>query len=128
VAEVDPSWLEYAPFRTIFEAMRTDAPLPESLDETAQRVWARLQERLAEGPALEADRTYADACTALEARPLMRRYASLQANSQAESDESRKAELMTEMTAVRTQILTQYPEEWRRRFLKKPGEERARGH
>ena len=128
VAEVDPSWLEYAPFRAIFEAMRSGAPLPDSLDETAQRVWARLQERLAEGPALEPDRTYADACTALEARPLMRRYASLQANSQAETDEGRKAELMTEMTAVRTQILTRYPEEWRRRFLKKPGEERARGH
>jgi DNA primase len=128
VAEVDPAWLEYPPFRAIFEAIRSGGAVPDSLDETAQRVWAKLQERLAVGPALEPDRTYADACTALEARPLMRRYASLQADSRTEGDQARKAEIMTEMTAVRSEILGRYPEEWRRRFLKKPGEERAHGH
>ena len=128
VAEVDPSWLEYPPFRTIFEAIRSGAPVPDSLDEKAQRVWARLQERLAEGAALEPDRTYAEACTTLEARPLLRRYAALQSDSRMEPDENRRAELMTEMTTVRTEILGRYPEEWRRRFLKKSGEERAHGH
>src|SRR5690606_6384146 len=55
-AEVDPAWLEYPPFRAIFEAIRSGAAVPDSLDETAQRVWARLQERLALGASLEPDR------------------------------------------------------------------------
>ncbi len=128
VAEVDPAWLEYRPFRAIFDAIRTGAAVPESLDETGQRVWARLQERLAQGPAVEPDRTYVDACTALEARPVMRRYYQLQTDFAAAADDARRAELMTEMNAVRDDIRTRYPEEWRRRFLRKPGEEHARGH
>jgi DNA primase len=128
VTEVDPSWLEYPPFRAIFEAIRSGAAVPDVLDETAQRVWAKLQERLVVGPALEPDRTYADACTALEARPLMRRFQHLQAESRIEPDDARQSELMTEMKALRGEIVARYPEEWRRRSLKKPGEERARGH
>jgi DNA primase len=128
VAEVDPEWLEYPPFRAIFNAIRTRAPVPESLDEVGQRVWEKLQTRLAEGPALEPDRTYVDACAALEARPLMRRYHRLLHASQLEPDQGRQAELMTEMKTLSNDIRTRYPEEWRRRSLRKPGEERARGY
>jgi DNA primase len=126
--EVPISWFERPALREIYAALLDGADasaLADRLSPDAITAWQRLTASAA-SIGMDPDRTYADATQKLEARPLFREYSSLIAQREQEPDPARKAELVQQALALRTDLQKRFPEQWKQLAYTRPGDSRAR--
>lgn len=126
-AEVRPEWFECGEFREIYDgllrggAKADPATMVADLSPDAQRAWTWLRESAARLGAVDPDRTYAEVCKTLEARPYLREYRAVKSRSLGASG-GELPDVLSEMMRLRREIRTRFPEEWRKRFHRKSSE------
>ena len=126
--EVPISWFERPALREIYAALLDGvepAALGDRLSEVGIAAWQKLLAGAAESR-VDPDRTFTDATQKLEARPLFREYSALIAEREQEPDPARKAELVQQALALRTDLQRRFPEQWKQLAYTRPGEARAR--
>ena len=126
--EVPISWFERPALREIYAALLDGvepAALGDRLSEVGIAAWQKLLAGAAESR-VDPDRTFIDATQKLEARPLFREYSALIAEREQEPDPARKAELVQQALALRTDLQRRFPEQWKQLAYTRPGEARAR--
>lgn len=114
-----PEWFERPEYREIFAQLLAGAALPDALSEEAQLAWSELRES-DHGLAEHAGDVYEAAREALEARPLLRRFDALQAEIDAAAPADVEA-LLRQKEAMRAELQGRFPNEWRRRPLRRAG-------
>jgi DNA primase len=114
-----PEWFERPEYREIFAQLLADATLPDALSEPAQVAWSELKESV-HGLAEHAGDVYEAAREALEARPLLRQFDSLQAAIDVAAP-GEVEELLRRKEAMRSDLQRRFPNEWRRRPLRRAG-------
>lgn len=126
VEEVPPEWFETAPLREVYEALRRSPEnagsgiFLEALSPEARRAWAWLGGLEPKYGMPDADRTYVDACRALEVRPLRRQLAALTRKSRAGGmTEEELAGVIRERQRLTKEISSRYPEELLKRKLRR---------
>ena len=125
-AEVPVEWFETSALREVYEALRRSPEnagsgiFLEQLSPEAQRAWAWLGGLEAKYGAPDADRTYVDACRALEVRPLRRELAALARKTQdAQLTQEEYETLIRERQRLTREIFSRYPEELLKRKLRR---------
>ena len=114
-----PEWFERPEYREIFAQLLADATLPDALSEPAQVAWSELKES-AHGLAEHAGDVYEAAREALEARPLLRQFDTLQAAIDVAAP-GEVEELLRRKEAMRSDLQRRFPNEWQRRPLRRAG-------
>ena len=124
--EVPVEWFETSPLREVYEALRRSPEnagsgiFLEQLSPEARRAWAWLGGLEAKYGAPDADRTYVDACRALEVRPLRRELAALARKTQdAQLTQEEYETLIRERQRLTREIFARYPEELLKRKLRR---------
>jgi len=125
--EIQPEWIEYRYFREIFSALRALERVDlddwfASLSPQGQLVWQKLRERNAEMGLPEADSAYANSLHTLEARPQIRRYVELKRQVRGAGATPGASDLVAQMRVLADEIKARFPDEWRKRFLRKGGD------
>jgi DNA primase len=126
--EVPISWFERPALREIYAALLDGvepAALGDRLSEVGIAAWQKLLAG-AEESRVDPDRTFIDATQKLEARPLFRDYSALIAQREQEPDPARKAELVHQAIALRTDLQRRFPEQWKQLAYTRPGDPRTR--
>jgi DNA primase len=124
--EVPVEWFETTPLREVYEALRRSPEnvgsgiFLEQLSPEARRAWTWLGGLESKYGAPDADRTYVDACRALEVRPLRRELAALARKSRDGQLTGEEYEtLVRERKRLTREIFSRYPEEMLKRKLRR---------
>ena len=125
-AEVPAEWFETSALREVYEALRRSPEnvgsgiFLEQLSPDARRAWAWLGGLEPKYGVPDADRTYVDACRALEVRPLRRQLAALARKTrEARMTEEEYESVIRERQRLTREILSRYPEELLKRKLRR---------
>ena len=125
-AEVPAEWFETSALREVYEALRRSPEnvgsgiFLEQLSPDARRAWAWLGGLEPKYGVPDADRTYVDACRALEARPLRRQLAALARKTrEGRMTEEEYESVIRERQRLTREILSRYPEELLKRKLRR---------
>jgi DNA primase len=125
-AEVPPEWFETGALREVYEALRRSPEnagsgiFLEQLSPEARRAWAWLGGLEAKYGMPDPDRTYVDACRALEVRPLRRRLAALTRKTREGGMTLDELDtVIQERQRLTREISTRYPEELLKRKLRR---------
>lgn len=125
-AEVPVEWFETTPLREVYEALRRSPEnagsgiFLEQLSPEARRAWTWLGGLESKYGAPDPDRTYVDACRALEVRPLRRQLAALARKKlDAELTGEEYETLVRERQRLTREIFSRYPEEMLKRKLRR---------
>ena len=124
--EVPTEWFETSALREVYEALRRSPEnagsgiFLEQLSPDARRAWAWLGGLEPKYGTPDADRTYVDACRALEVRPLRRELAALARKTQdRQLTEEEYETLIRERQRLTREIFSRYPEELLKRKLRR---------
>jgi DNA primase len=124
--EVPTEWFETSALREVYEALRRSPEnagsgiFLEQLSPDARRAWTWLGGLEPKYGAPDADRTYVDACRALEVRPLRRELAALARKTQdRQLTEEEYETLIRERQRLTREIFSRYPEELLKRKLRR---------
>jgi DNA primase len=124
--EVPTEWFETSALREIYEALRRSPEnagsgiFLEQLSADARRAWTWLGGLEPKYGAPDADRTYVDACRALEVRPLRRQLAALARKRQdSQLTQEEYETLIRERQRLTREIFSRYPEELLKRKLRR---------
>jgi DNA primase len=124
--EVPVDWFETSALREVYEALRRSPEnagsgiFLEQLSAEARRAWTWLGGLEAKYGAPDADRTYVDACRALEVRPLRRELAALSRKTRDVQLTGEEYEtLIRERQRLTREIFSRYPEEMLKRKLRR---------
>jgi DNA primase len=124
--EVPTEWFETSALREVYEALRRSPEnagsgiFLEQLSPDARRAWTWLGGLEPKYGAPDADRTYVDACRALEVRPLRRELAALARKTQdGQLTEEEYETLIRERQRLTREIFSRYPEELLKRKLRR---------
>ena len=125
-SEVPAEWFETAALREVYEALRRSPEnvgsgiFLEQLSPEARRAWAWLGGLEPKYGMPDADRTYVDACRALEVRPLRRELAALARKArQGDMSQEEYDTLIRERQRLTREISSRYPEELLKRKLRR---------
>ena len=125
-AEVPAEWFETSALREVYEALRRSPEnvgsgiFLEQLSPDARRAWAWLGGLEPKYGVPDADRTYVDACRALEVRPLRRQLAALAGKTrEGRMTEEEYESVIRERQRLTREILSRYPEELLKRKLRR---------
>jgi DNA primase len=125
-AEVPAEWFETSALREVYEALRRSPEnvgsgiFLEQLSPDARRAWAWLGGLEPKYGVPDADRTYVDACRALEVRPLRRQLAALARKTrEGRMTEEEYESVIRERQRLTREILSRYPEELLKRKLRR---------
>jgi DNA primase len=124
--EVPTEWFETSALREVYEALRRSPEnagsgiFLEQLSPDARRAWTWLGGLEPKYGAPDADRTYVDACRALEVRPLRRELAALARRAQdGQLTQEEYETLIRERQRLTREIFSRYPEELLKRKLRR---------
>jgi DNA primase len=124
--EVPAEWFETSALREVYEALRRSPEnagsgiFLEQLSPDARRAWTWLGGVEPKYGTPDADRTYVDACRALEVRPLRRQLAALARKKlDAELTPEEYDTLIRERQRLTREIFSRYPEELLKRKLRR---------
>lgn len=125
-SEVPPEWFETAPLREVYESLLRSPEnagagiFLEQLSPEARRAWAWLGGLEPKYGVPDADRTYVDACRALEVRPLRRQLAALARKSREGGLSQEEYDtIVRERQRLTREISTRFPEELLKRKLRR---------
>ncbi|HSC58349.1 MAG TPA: DNA primase [Gemmatimonadales bacterium] len=116
---IRPEWFERKEYREIFAQLLAGAALPEALSDEAQLAWSELKGST-HGSAENAGDVYEAAREALEARPLLRQFDSLQAQIDV-AGPGEVETLLRRKEEMRADLQRRFPNEWNRRPLRRAG-------
>ncbi len=124
--EVPAEWFETSALREVYEALRRSPEnagsgiFLEQLSADARRAWAWLSGLEPKYGVPDADRTYVDACRALEVRPLRRELAALARKTRdGQLTQEEYDTLIHERQRLTRELSSRYPEELLKRKLRR---------
>ncbi|MGB7211294.1 MAG: hypothetical protein WBC97_01590, partial [Gemmatimonadales bacterium] len=116
---IKAEWFERPEYREIFAQLLAGAPLPDALSDSAQLVWQELKGSV-QGEAENIGDVYEATREALEARPFLRKFDTLQAQIDIAAPDEVEA-LLRHKEEMRLELQRRFPNEWQRRPLRRAG-------